>query len=138
MSRSHPLLRAVIGAFVAALVLSSAQDARAQASDGLPPVGTKRWKSERLGPSEPPYINGAIAQIRGRGEGRFAIICRRGQRKAMMAYLPPARARQRMLDTASELPVTFTFDGGATVRRRLRPTDPPFWTADFGPNTRCA
>ncbi|MEM6744987.1 MAG: hypothetical protein AAF676_14830 [Pseudomonadota bacterium] len=131
-------IRAAAGAFSAAIMLSAGSAAAQDPSAGLPRASVDRWTAERLTPNEPPFINGAIAQVRGRGEGRFAILCRRGQRRGLMAYLPPRNIRDGMLRSRETLNVTFTFDDGSTIKRRLQLTDPPFWTGNFGPRSRIA
>lgn len=134
------MLRSLRSALVAAVApgLIAAAASAQDPSDGLPRASARQWTVERLTPDQPPYIDGAIAQVRGKGEGRFAILCRRGARKAMMAYLPPAEHRRRMVEERDVLDVVFSFDDGSEVQRRLRPTDPPFWTAAFGPRSRIA
>lgn len=138
MVRTPLPFRGAAAALAAALILCGGAAVAQDVSDGLPPASAKNWTSERLTRDKPPGINGAIAQVRGKGEGRFAIVCRKGERKAMMAFLPPKAERKRIDEGDDVLDVTFTFDGDEQVNRKLRQTDPPFWTGDFGPSSRLA
>ncbi|MEO0679239.1 MAG: hypothetical protein AAF192_02370 [Pseudomonadota bacterium] len=122
-----------------ALLLAAPAPAQVNDDSILPKARANAWTAERLRKVDPPFINGAIAQIRGNGEGRFAIICERGDAKGLMVYRSPAGTREALLAKGNEIQVTFTFDRSRKVNRKMRwNEDGRFWQATFGPTSRIA
>jgi len=130
-------------AFVLAAALAALFGAPTAAQDIddaiLPKAKAGSWTAERLRKADPPFINGAIAQVRGNGEGRFAIICERGDDKGIMVYRAPKDARETLEAKGEEIRVVFTFDRDRQVTRKMSwNADGRFWQATFGADSRIA
>lgn len=134
------MLRPVALALAVALPLGLTAAAQPAEEAQLPAVGTEVWAAERLSAGAPPGINGAIAQIRApRGEGRFAVICARGDARGTVAFRPPTEARPALREAGDALRVRFQFDNGETIIRNLEWNDAGrYWTGAFGPNSELA
>lgn len=101
----------------------------------LPPASTEHWTHH----ADTDVIDGAVAQINAKGEGRFAVMCEMGDRKGMIAYRTPAPARDEVRDGDGPITVTFTFDGGNELNRDLTwNAEGRYWVGPFGPNSRLA
>lgn len=137
-----------IGTLLAALAMAlglaaglGPQPAAAQRGDDavLPAARVGVWTAERLRKSEPPYIDGAIAQVREKGEGRFAVLCERGDDKGVIAWRTPQGSRDAVRAKGDKIDVVFVFDKDRKIERTLRWNEAgKYWTARFGPNSPMA
>ncbi|SFH91912.1 hypothetical protein [Albimonas pacifica] len=96
----------------------------------LPEAKRDVWTSHKIS-------RGAIAQVNSRGEGRFAVVCNKTDRKGYLVYLLPKEDRGRI--TGGSIDVTFNFDKGRNRINRTLTWDPDgFYTDPFGPNSPLA
>ena len=124
---------------VAALAGAAAAECDCEKAAEQPRSANDRWITSRLNVDLPPFIPGAITQIRDVGEGRFAVMCERGAERASIAYRPPGRFRRQLVQDYDKVPVTFTIDGNKPLERELRYDQRGrYWYGAFGPNSRLA
>lgn len=107
-------------AFVAALALLAAAQ---QTGEGIPGARSEAWTAARhqgIGGIDARSVVGTIAQIRGDGQGRLAILCERGDDTAVILYRTAAKDREALPSGAeAAIRVQFTFYGSETANRQL-------------------
>ena len=120
--------RIALGLAAAATAVSVAA-APALAGMSLPEASNAHWTEQAV-------TGGHIAQIKGRGEGRFAVACTPGDKNGQIIYRVAAPARDEVRKAGDVLPVTFTFDNDEKIERRLHwVEDGAYWTDPFRPSS---
>ena len=93
----------------------------------LPDAKRDVWTAHKIN-------RGAIAQVNSKGEGRFAVVCNKADRKGFLVYVLPAEDRGRI--QGGSIDVVFNFDKGRNKISRTLTWDPDgFYTDPFGPKS---
>lgn len=112
-----------------AMGLAAAAPAWALPAD-LPPAKRDVWTADKI-------KRGAIAQVTSPGEGRFAVVCNKSDRRGYFAYMVPAD--QRGAIRGGSIDVVFNFDKGRNKISRTLTWDPDgFYTDPFGEKSELA
>ncbi|MDF2233499.1 hypothetical protein P2H44_13140 [Albimonas sp. CAU 1670] len=93
----------------------------------LPDARRDVWTAHKIN-------RGAIAQVTSKGEGRFAVVCNKTDRKGYLVYVLPAADRGAI--QGGSIDVVFNFDKGRNKISRTLSWDPDgFYTDPFGPKS---
>src|SRR6056297_476877 len=131
--------RLAVGALALALLGGPAAAADREDDAVLPKGRVGVWSAERLRAADPPGLNGAVAQVREKGEGRFAVLCERGDDKAFVAWRAPQEGRAEVRALGDEIEVVFVFDKDDRIMRTMRWDEAGrYWTTRFGRGSRLA
>ncbi|WP_339949414.1 hypothetical protein [uncultured Albimonas sp.] len=96
----------------------------------LPDARRDVWTAHKIN-------RGAIAQVNSAGEGRFAVVCNKADRKGFLVYLLPAEDRGRL--KGGSIDVVFNFDKGRNkISRTLTWDAEGYFTDPFGPRSDLA
>jgi hypothetical protein len=131
----------IVAAVALAIALVGGVAAAADREDDavLPKGRIGVWSAERLRAADPPGIDGAVAQVREKGEGRFAVLCERGDDKAFVAWRAPKEGREALRALGDSIEVAFVFDGERTIERTMRWDEAGrYWKTRFGRGSRFA
>ncbi|HKK35989.1 MAG TPA: hypothetical protein VJ994_06835 [Paracoccaceae bacterium] len=105
----------------------------------LPRAYVDEWTMEPLDPRYAPYIDGALAQVRAKGEGRLAVICEPGDERAYALYRAPAAHRDALRAEGDTIKVQYAFDDGTTIPREFEwDVAGRYWRGPFGDDSRLA
>ena len=121
-----------VPAALAAAMLTASAAAPALAAMKLPEASKTNWTAHKV-------EGGSIAQINARGEGRFAVMCEKGDRKGSIFYRVPMAAREEVRAAGDRMNVVFTFDKDEKIERTMSwDQEGRYWTDPFGPNSTLA
>ncbi|MFO7853667.1 MAG: hypothetical protein R6V44_00270 [Paracoccaceae bacterium] len=105
----------------------------------LPRAEVGTWEMEPLDARYAPYVDGALAQVRAKGQGRLAVMCERGDERAYALYRAPAEHRDALREVGDKIKVQYAFDDGTTIPRDFEwDAEGRYWRGPFGDESRLA